>query len=309
MSKEETKKLIRQIYSFLGMLIAFISAVLLWYWNVGAGWRKGYFGVRTLVTVGIMYCAVYYVFAHMYNAKKIGMYRLVELAFSQTLSYGIADSVLFGAAFFWFHNFSRIRVSLFVFVFLCQIFIISVVIFILNRLHARFDEPRRVLIIYGEESYKQLTDKMKAHSYRYNILGCFPVDTEKWRIEKLLPDCQDLYAHEVGVQMREWLYRRCLSQGVDIHFSVDFSDINARSCEVSHYFDTPYLRNKRVEVAWYYPIVKRALDIILSLVAIIIASPFMLITAIAIKIEDGGSIFYRQYRLTKDHKLFQIYYF
>ncbi len=41
MSKEEVKKLIRNLYSFIGLLIAFASAVILWYWNVGAGWKKG----------------------------------------------------------------------------------------------------------------------------------------------------------------------------------------------------------------------------------------------------------------------------
>ena len=60
---------------------------------------------------------------------------------------------------------------------------------------------------------------------------------------------------------------------------------------------------------WYYPIVKRVSDIILSLIALIIASPFMIITAIAIKIEDGGRVLYLQKRLTKDKKSFYIYKF
>ena len=84
MNKEAVKKFIQNLYAFVSMLIAFASAVLLWYWNVGAGWKKGYFGVRTLATVGVMYCAVYYVFAKMYKAHKIGMYHLTELAFSQS---------------------------------------------------------------------------------------------------------------------------------------------------------------------------------------------------------------------------------
>ncbi len=47
----------------------------------------------------------------------------------------------------------------------------------------------------------------------------------------------------------------------------------------------------------------------LSLAGLIIASPFMLITAIAIKIEDGGHILYKQKRLTVDRKEFDIYKF
>ena len=309
MSKEEIKELIRNIYSCISIAIAFLSAVLLWYWNVGAGWKKGYFGLRTLITVGGMYCVVYYVFARMYRAQKIGMYHLVELAFSQTLAYGIADVCLFIAAFFWFHNFRRIRVSLFIIVFLMQIVVIACVIFVMNRLHARFDGPRRVAIIYGDESYQLLLKKMKAFSYRYRIIGCYPQGTDKGTLKKGLEKCQDVYVYEVRVDTREWLYRYCNRLHIDIHFSMGFADITARSCEVSHYFDTPFLRNKKTEVAWYFPIVKRVFDILLSLIALVIASPFMLITAIAIKLEDGGKVFYKQMRLTENQKVFMIYKF
>lgn len=309
MSKEEIKELIRNIYAGISILIAFFSAVLLWYWNVGVGWRKGYFGYRTLLTVGILYCVVYYVFARMYKAQKIGMYRLVELAFSQTLAFGIADVCLFIAAFFWFHNFRRIRVTLFLLVFLLQIFVIACVIFVMNRLHARYDEPRRVAIIYGDESYQLLLKKMKAYSYRYRIIGCYPQDTDKGSMKKILEKCQDVYVYEVSIGVREWLYRCCSRLKIDIHYSMALSDITARSCEVSHYFDTPFLRNKKTEVVWYYPLVKRVMDIVLSLIALIIASPFILVTAVAIKLDDGGAIFYKQRRLTENQKVFMIYKF
>lgn len=41
-------------------------------------------------------------------------------------------------------------------------------------------------------------------------------------------------------------------------------------------------------------------------VVIVIASPFMLLIAIAIKIYDGGPVFYKQPRLTRDNQIFMI---
>ena len=291
---------------FISILLAFVSAVWLWYWNVGVGWDKGYFGVRTLVTVGILYCFVYFAFSRMYRAHKIGMYHLTELAFSQMLSYGIADAALYGAAFFWFHNFERIQVSLFAIAFFVQIFIISVLTFFMNRLHAKFDEARKVAIIYGSEDYTQLVSKMKAFSYRYKIMGCFHEDSDRTKMYEVLDQCRDVYLYEVKVKLREELLLYCDKRRIDIHFSIDISDINVRGCDVSHFFDTPFLRNRKADVAWYYPVLKRLADIILSLVALIISLPFILITAILIKFEDGGSVFYRQKRLTAGHKQFNI---
>ena len=39
---------------------------------------------------------------------------------------------------------------------------------------------------------------------------------------------------------------------------------------------------------------------------VVIASPFMLLIAIAIKIYDGGPVFYKQPRLTRDNQIFMI---
>ena len=45
---------------------------------------------------------------------------------------------------------------------------------------------------------------------------------------------------------------------------------------------------------------KRLVDIVFSLLGLIVASPFMLVIAILVKAYDGGPVFYRQPRLTKD---------
>ena len=54
-----------------------------------------------------------------------------------------------------------------------------------------------------------------------------------------------------------------------------------------------------------YLFVKRALDIFLSALALVITSPVFLVTAIAVK-SDGGPAFYKQVRLTKDARPFEI---
>ena len=51
------------------------------------------------------------------------------------------------------------------------------------------------------------------------------------------------------------------------------------------------------------------MDIALSLIGILVFSPFIIITAIAIKLYDHGPIFYKQVRLTKDRKEFYVYKF
>lgn len=55
-----------------------------------------------------------------------------------------------------------------------------------------------------------------------------------------------------------------------------------------------------------YLLMKRIIDIVLSLIALIFLSPVLILTAAAVKLTDGGPVFYKQIRLTKDGKPFRI---
>ena len=60
---------------------------------------------------------------------------------------------------------------------------------------------------------------------------------------------------------------------------------------------------------WFSLLLKRIFDIVVSLVMLIILSPFFLILAIAIKIDSPGPVFYRQERVTQYGKKFRIFKF
>ena len=71
-------------------------------------------------------------------------------------------------------------------------------------------------------------------------------------------------------------------------------------------FDTPLLLTRNQGLTIDQRFFKRAFDILLSLIAIVLASPFMLIIALLIKLYDKGPVFYKQERLTRDGKTFMI---
>jgi len=71
-------------------------------------------------------------------------------------------------------------------------------------------------------------------------------------------------------------------------------------------FDTPLLMVKGTGLSPMQRIVKRAMDIVLCSLAMIVAAPVMLVVALAIKLEDGGPVFYRQDRLTRGGREFKI---
>lgn len=304
--KEKIKKILKLSYTVLSLVIAFCTADVIWYWNVAPGWSQGFFGTETLLMVGILFCIVYFFFAKMYDAHKIGLYRLQELAFSQMLAYGISDGVLFIAAFFWFHNFQRIRIRLFLLGFILQLLLILINTFLFNRLYAHFDEPRKIMILYGSDDYKRLLVKIQEKKRRYQVLACMNESENLSVIFETLAKCKDVYLCDVRDEVKDRVILFCNAHQKDIHISMDIGDLLILGDEVSHSFDTPFLRNKKTLVAWYYPFLKRLSDIVISMTAILLLSPIMVITALSIKFYDRGPVFYKQTRLTKDGRCFEI---
>lgn len=56
-------------------------------------------------------------------------------------------------------------------------------------------------------------------------------------------------------------------------------------------------------------IIKRLFDLFVGSLLLVIASPFMLIIALCIKLSDGGQVFFRQKRLTRYDQVFEVYKF
>ena len=73
-----------------------------------------------------------------------------------------------------------------------------------------------------------------------------------------------------------------------------------------HLFDTSLLLFRNRGLTAEQQFVKRLMDIVFSLLGLVLASPFMLVIAILVKAYDGGPVFYRQPRLTKDGKVFDV---
>lgn len=303
------KNIVKKSYKIVSILTAFVSSSALWYYNISPYWEEDYTGFTTLFLVGVLFCITYWVFAKMYQAPKIGIYRLTELTYFQLLSFAIADVILIVESVIWFHGLERIRIHSFVIGFGVQMFITVLSIFVHNRLFARYDEARKVMIIYGNNHYQLLVKKMKAKRLRYNIVGCYSEETSMDKLKQIILECESVYLYEASESIKKELVYYCDNIEKDIYLTQSVDDLITMGFDISHTFDTPFIRTKRMPVKWYYPFLKRTFDIVASGTACIVLSPLFLIIAIAIKLYDGGPVFYTQDRAGKDHKIFKIYKF
>ena len=81
----------------------------------------------------------------------------------------------------------------------------------------------------------------------------------------------------------------------------------ANESDIIKFNDNNKIMTKPKVSAYHY--FKRALDIAISSVALVVLSPVFLATSIAIKLDSKGPVIYKQKRIGKDGKLFKLYKF
>lgn len=104
---------------------------------------------------------------------------------------------------------------------------------------------------------------------------------------------------------RNIILKYCVAHDIDVFVIPRVGDVIMSGAQHIHMFHLPMLRIGRYMANPEYLFVKRGMDIVLSLVALVITSPIFLVTMIAVK-SDGGPAFYKQVRLTKDGRTFKI---
>lgn len=101
----------------------------------------------------------------------------------------------------------------------------------------------------------------------------------------------------------------CKLSGVDVISAVDFCEREIGRIELSHLDPSWMLFSEGFRYSWIRDISKRIFDIVIAGVLLLLAWPFMLITAIAVMIDDGAPILYRQVRVGLNGKTFILYKF
>ncbi len=181
--------------------------------------------------------------------------------------------------------------------------------YLVRKFYARMYPPRQMLVIYGEYSPHGLIEKINARSDKYDICGSISCYTEEEKLYAEIDRNSAVVLADLPAAKRNRILKHCYRHSIRTYVTPKISDILFRGADDIHLFDTPLLLSRNYGLPIDQRFLKRTMDIILSAIGLILASPFMLVIAIAIKLCDGGPVFYEQERLTRDGREFRMYKF
>ncbi len=319
MKQRESKKRILVLFlAFVGLCMQ--TAVYAWFWfsvyypevsrpRVSVdGYALGN-GLKLYFRGHLLILAIYFIlllfFSNTYGGLKIGYLRPMDVFFSQIFALFMVNFIsYFQIALL---NNWLVQVLPIIEIFAIQLAIAFIWAHITNGIYMKIFPPRELLLVSGVYPVDDIITKFNTRRDKYHIVKKMNIDEGIDAIyEECLKDYDGVVIWDVPSQFRNGLVKYCYGHNIRIYVMPKITDVLLKGSDQLHLFDTPVLLLREYSIKIEQRAIKRFFDIVLSLLLIIITSPIMLVTAIAIKAYDKGPVLYKQVRCTKDSKEFKI---
>lgn len=303
-SPNQKEKII--LYFFKVLIIAAFSGSLYYSWiefynpNIPTPFFRlgNYF-------MGAVIVAVYVAFVKVYGGFLVGTSPVWDLIFSQIIAIGFLQGVCY--VIFSLLSYKLLSVWPFIAMFLVFSVIAAIWCYLTDFIYFKIHKPKKTVVVFGNvDSYLSLKG-IRSMDKRFTVMKT--VNCDKTSLQDLFKQIKTLdavFLCGVPSDYRNEVVKFCIANGKVVYVKPKISDTIIRGGRTIQLLNVPVYRCRRSDASLIYVVVKRFFDIVLSLIAIIISAPVTIATAIAVKAYDGGSVFYKQVRLTTNGKKFKL---
>ena len=276
-----------------------------------AGWLLYYNEVITAsyqykgnITVGMLFLVLYLVLARVYDAFAVGVQRRMEQAISQILSVLFADGLMYIVICLLYEWFAPVWPLLLVFI--VQSSVILLWVLLVNRWYYSAVPPLRAVLLHDGTSNAWHLQREMGMDKGLDVIQSMELAT--CLEEGLLPleKAEVVFICVAQSPERDAVVNYCIARKLKFVVSPSINDMFINSARHVHMFHMPLLQMHMSEPSLTYIFLKSAMDIVLSLLALLVLWPFMLLIALAVMLYDGGPALYKQVRLTKDREEFEL---
>ena len=332
---KENQKRLNRLHVLLDALVIFISyliAYLIMYYNddaILALSAQVYFSALIII---IPLFLILYEFFELYTPKRISGRRseIANISRANTIGVLIVTLALYlGGKNMNMHHFSRRLVIIF--------YILTNVLMVFERgfirsflmsIRTKGYNQKHVLLIGYSRAAEGYIDRVKQNpEWGYNIRGILDDNKERgycYNGVKVIGTISNLHMilemnvlDEIAITLSikeyehlEAIVNDCEKSGVHTKFIPDYNNFIPTIPYIEDLQGLPVINIRHVPLTELHnAYIKRIVDIFGALFGIILFSPWMLITAILVKLTDGGPIIYAQERVGLHNKPFKMYKF
>lgn len=252
----------------------------------------------------LLFLFVYYYLSHLYSGFLLHLSKISELVYAQTLSALITNAIVYIVICLLAQHLPNIF-PLFLSL-IAEGVVIIIWCYCAHQWYFRSFPPKRTTIIWdvreGLEDLIQSYGMDKHFNIVQTITASECIESNCSLIEKE----EVVFLYGVHSHDRNVIMKYCIEHCIVVYVIPRIGDVIMSSAHNMHLFHLPMMLVERCNPTPEYVLLKRLVDIVLSLTALIISFPIMVLVGIAIKSYDGGRVFYKQTRLTKDGQEFDV---
>ena len=307
---ESLKRIIILQLSLIGIIIDTAIYACFWfgmYYPVLANRARGlnyYF--RGHVLVILIYFVLILFFTSTFGGLKVGYLKPGDIIFSQIFGI-IAVNVI---SFFQLSLMGNwlVPVRPMVFCSLVEIVFSIFWTFMCNSFYHRVFPPRDLLFVHGDRSIDDILNKFSTRPDKYLVRDSMNISRgiEAVKAEGMSGRYNGVVLWDIPTSDRNVLLKFFYSVNMRVYMMPKIPDVLVAGSDSIHLFDTPIMLTREYALTAGQRFTKRTIDIVCALLLAVITSPIMLITAICIKLYDGGPVLYSQIRCTRDRREFRI---
>ncbi len=189
--------------------------------------------------------------------------------------------------------------------YIIQVIVIILFVRIGNQLYFHFTPPRSCLLILGSPDQEDaLRDKIGKYQLQWRVDDVVLYDVPD--MEDRIRNADVIFLGNVPEGAKFALLKICYDDRKDVMCKAELEEIMLCNSRPAIVDDAAFLSMKYNKITMFQRIVKRLGDIGVSLLALVLLSPLILLISIMIKLEDGGPVLFRQSRLTLAGRPFTI---
>lgn len=254
-----------------------------------------------------LYMTFIYLITKSFNGYKINYMRISYLCVSHAVAIAMGGAIAYAflcMALNEYESFTPILILVCV-----QIVFVILWIAVVRTVVNYTYPPRQMVVIYGNYPPGDFLEKLNRKSDRYEICELLNYEEGNNKICQDITSYEGVILYDLPSEDRNRIIKFCYKNSIRTYVVPKITDIVMRESEELYLVDTPLFLARNQGLHLDQRIIKRIMDIIVSLIGIAVLSPIMIITAVLIKLYDRGPILYKQVRFTRDKKTFTIYKF
>ena len=304
--KEQYKKLFNMVAVVILLILQTLIFSTMWYKHlvtIESHVFVGFYQKGNWAVIGV-YMLMMVFFTQSLGGYKVGYQKITDTCISHVIAILCCNVIEYFQLCIIFHEYISVVPLLVLTV--VEVIIVIPWVFITRRVYLKIYPAKQMLYVYGDRLQTELVEKISRRDDKYSIAASISIKKGFFEVYEAIEKYEAVIIGDIPAQERNDILKHCYATNTRAYVVPKISDVILMGSTEINLFDTTLLLARNYGLSAEQLFVKRLMDIAISFCGLLVLSPFMLITALAIKLYDGGPVFYTQERLTRDRTVFKI---